>query len=336
MNDNYQIVLNKIKKNYKNTEFLLDVYLENYRNTYLYIRIDYYKKQKVYRLSWLDLAFYNDNFDEIVSYEYLPIEAVNYLKEIISKIKVDNTNTYNGEYTVTINSDILTSDNTKFNYSFNRYIDRKNKYLFDAMATIFNNLPRKLGVFMDEMGASIIGTNHIYKNTFVFDLFKDEITDIANDEIITRGKKYVSDGKVFFLEKIANKYYAIVGGTNLYATVIEYDEEKKETTVSCTCPCDSCCKHIIATILAIREGKFHSFYKISNKMDDMPLLDRVMNFNYLLTIGIDDNNENYIVIEDDQIKILPVIVNGKSNWFILEDDKKETLTKRLNDIEKNL
>ena len=65
MTDNYHKVLDSIKKNYKNTEFLLDIYLSDYHDNYIYIRLDYYKKSKSYKLSWLDLKAYNNNFESI-------------------------------------------------------------------------------------------------------------------------------------------------------------------------------------------------------------------------------------------------------------------------------
>ena len=68
----------------------------------------------------------------------------------------------------------------------------------------------------------------------------------------------------------------------------------------------------------------------------MPLIDRIMNFNFMLTIGIDDQGVNYLVIEDGLIKVLPVInKEGISEWKVLEDDNKNSLSKRLKEILKN-
>ena len=68
MNDKYQKLLTKVKKNYKNTNLFCDIYLENYHNFYLYIRLDYYKKLKCYRLSWIDLVHLEKyNFDSLLT-----------------------------------------------------------------------------------------------------------------------------------------------------------------------------------------------------------------------------------------------------------------------------
>ena len=58
-----------------------------------------------------------------------------------------------------------------------------------------------------------------------------------------------------------------------------------------------------------------------------------MNFNFFLCIGIDDQGINYLVIQDDIIKLLPILnSSGKSEWQILEDDESDTLTIRLKEI----
>ena len=65
----------------------------------------------------------------------------------------------------------------------------------------------------------------------------------------------------------------------------------------------------------------------------MPLIDRIMNFNFILTIGIDDQGVNYLVIEDGLIKVLPIRnKDGISEWKVLEDDSKNSLSKRLKEI----
>ncbi len=335
MTDNYHKVLDSIKKNYKNTEFLLDIYLSDYHDNYIYIRLDYYKKSKSYKLSWLDLKAYNNNFESIVSYEWIPIDNINFLKEIISKIPESQSNIeLNDKYLVTLNSNLEISNGEKFNLSFNRFIPTNNTIYLDTFITIFNNLPKKLAGLMDELMAGFVGkiNKYEYNDPFAFDLFNDDLATIFDEEIINRGKSYCEEGRVLFLEKVGDSYYSVVGGKSLYVIIIKYNDKDKIMQVYCTCPCEFYCKHIYATIVSIRNKKFRKFYKITSN-NDIPLLDKVMNFQYLLTIGIDDANMHYIVIENGELRLLPVLDNeGKSNWVVLEDDKKNTLTNRLNKI----
>ena len=335
MDNNKKLTL--IKKLYKNTDMLFDLYLENYHNFYIYIRLDYYKKLKSYKLSWIDLAnISNKDIANTISYEYIPLGIIGELEQIAKNIKINKYEKITkDEYKVTINNNLF---NNKFTFIFNRYIPKELNILFNLLVVIFDNLPRKLNSFLEELGAEIIGNTKKYEYTeeFDFDLFNDDIDKLFDYQVIERGKEYHKEGRVFFLEKIKDRYFAVVGGKNiLYVVIIKYDEENKKTSVYCSCPCEYYCKHIYAVILAIRNNQLRKFYKITHNSDDLNLLDRVMNFNFLLTIGIDDQGNNYLVIEDGQLKLLPVLNNnGKSEWIVLEDDEKETLTKRLNDIVK--
>lgn len=326
-------MIDKVKKQYKNTELLLDLFIEKYHNVNIYVRIDYYKKEKCYKLSWIDLSHIKgNNIASVISYEYIPDGMIEHIKNLLINIKINNKEDINDEYKVTLCSYLKEN---KFNISFNRYIPKELSQIFSLFVIIFDNLPRKLNGFLQEIEAIIMGNKNRfeYEDPLEFDLFNDEINKIFDYQICERGEEYFKENRVFFLEKIADKYFAVVGGKGLYVVIIEYDEEKKITRVHCSCPCDFRCKHIYAVIKAIRENKFHKFYKISHMNSDMELLDRIMNFNFLLTIGIDDQNNNYLIIEDGLLKLLPVVNNkGKSEWIILEDDENNSLSKRLESI----
>ncbi len=331
--DSYHKLLEKVKASYKHTSMLYDIYLENYRGYYIYIRLDYYKKANCYKLSWIDLAnVLNNKFEDVICYEYIPmylIEQINPILKNLEEIKYDEK--LNDKNIVRFNSDNLS-------VAFNKYIPLELKCLFDVFIFTFNNLPKRTEEFIQEMIALITGnkSKYEYREGFDFDLFNDKLEDVVDYQIVERGENYYKEGRVIFLEKVGDRYFSVVGGTQLYVVIIRYDEGTKKTYVYCSCPCEYICKHIYAVILAIRNNKFKKFYKITHKEDDMPLIDRIMNFNFMLTIGIDDQGVNYLVIEDGLIKVLPVInKEGISEWKVLEDDNKNSLSKRLKEILKN-
>ena len=327
-------MIDKIKKHYKNTEMLLDIYIKNYHDVNIYIRLDYYKKENCYKLSWLDLAHIKgNNIPNVISYEYIPEGVIKHIEKLIIDINLDNYKNEEVEKNlVIVNSEFKYN---KFRLSFDRYIPRELNQLFNLFVVIFDNLPRKLNPFLQEMGAKIIGnqSKYEYEEAFKFDLFNDDIDKVFDKEVSQKGNDYYEENRVLFLEKVGDKYFGVVGGKSLYVVIINYNEKEKETNVYCSCPCEFKCKHIYAVILALRNNNFHKFYKITHKNNDMPMLDRIMNFNFLLTIGIDDQNNNYLIIEDGLLKLLPVINSqGKSEWIIIEDDDKNTLSKRLESI----
>ena len=336
MNEQCLKKVSLIKKKYKHTDLLLEMTILNYHQDNIYIRLDYYKKLKSYKFSWIDLDDYNGNFESLISYEYVPSGLVDRLTEVISKIPVQEKEIpLNDTFMVTIDSNIKIHDGSNFKLAFNRYMPTTNRAYLDVMSLIFSSLPKKLNGFGEEMVALFFGTRkkYEYQEETAFDLFNDNLEKLFEYQILERGKEYHSEGRIFFLEKIGDNYIAVVGGSNLYATIIKYNEQAKTITVSCSCPCEYMCKHICAIILAIRNNQYRKFYKITRKNEQMSMLDRIMNFNFLLSIGIDDQGINYLVIEDGQIKLLPIKNSqGYSEWSILEDDESETLTKRLKEI----
>ena len=325
----YNKIINNLKKKYKNNKLLLEIFLENYHDFNIYIRLDYYKKDKLYALSWINLD--RSNLEKNISYEYLePID--------IEKIEnfINNLNSYeyieNDKNIVTINNYF---NDSQVCYKFNRYVPKELGNLFNVLVVVFDNLPLKLNGILQELAAKIVGnTNRFeYKEPIKFDLFLDPLNILFTNDTMDRGNEYFNQGRVFFLEKISDTYYSVVGGKELYVITIKYKENEKEMQVYCSCPCEHLCAHIYAVILAIRNKVEIPFYKITHKEENINLLEKIMNFNFFLCIGIDDDKTNYLVIQDGIIKILPIINElGDSEWQILEDDKQETLTKKLNEI----
>ena len=99
--------------------------------------------------------------------------------------------------------------------------------------------------------------------------------------------------------------------------------------VYCSCPCEFYCKHMYAVILAIRKNEFNRFYKIMYKNPDKSLLERVMEFNYFLCLGVLEQNLE-IINNYGELELVPILdINNKYNWEILEDSEDEKLTKQI-------
>jgi hypothetical protein len=86
------------------------------------------------------------------------------------------------------------------------------------------------------------------------DNFEDEI----DRTILARGRAYYYAGDVIALEEVdTGVWEAIVRGSEKYEVVVEIDEEGDITHTECDCPYDwgGPCKHIVATLFAIRDGE---------------------------------------------------------------------------------
>ena len=323
-----------IKKHYQKNKLILDLQLYYYDGYNIYIRIDYIKKLKIYRLSWFDLddlSYYS--IFQINSYTYLTKDMVDSIIEFLRNKDGDNED-------IDLEDDqvILKVYPNNCTYTFSKYIPKNWAFLTKIFIMIFNNMPRNYQEILFKLHALLMNdvTRYEYKKEFNFDLFNDDINKIFALQIIERGKNYYEENKVKFLEKIdEERFFAVVEGTDNYLVVIKYNDENKKMQVYCSCPCEFYCKHIYAVILAIRNSNFKRFYKIYYKNPNVSLMERVANYDYQLCMGIIE--KNFLIVNNDgEIELIPIFdSNGKCNWQVLEDDEDMSLTRLLQDIIRN-
>ena len=323
-----------IKKHYQKNKLILDLQLYYYDGYNIYIRIDYIKKLKIYRLSWFDLddlSYYS--IEQIESYTYLTKDMIDSIIDFLKNKEGDNDDIKLEEDQV-----ILKVYPNNLTYTFNKYIPKNWAFLARIFIMIFNNMPRNYQELLFKLHAELMNdvTRYEYKKEFNFDLFNDDINKIFAFQIIERGKNYYEENKVKFLEKIdEERFFAVVEGTDNYLVVIKYNDENKKMQVYCSCPCEFYCKHIYAVILAIRNSNFKRFYKIYYKNPNVSLMERVANYDYQLCMGIIE--KNFLIVNNDgEIELIPIFdSNGKCNWQVLEDDEDMSLTRLLQDIIRN-
>ena len=321
--------INNIKKHLKKSKLLLEIYLLNYETYNIYIRIDYLKKLDVYKISWFDLEIINNNIEKYIGSEYISKKEI---KEIITILenKDNNFHEEQDKNKVVFNAYI----NEGYHYQFTRFIHKNLSFLSEIFVIIFNNLPKKLDSFLYELHAELMNTRsrYEYNDSIIFDLYNDDLNRVFYKKIIERAEQYYNDGQVKFLEKIEDKYYAIVSGTEKYLTVIKYNEDTKEMLVYCTCPCKFYCKHLYAIIKAIRNNKEHKFYKVLyiNKKEN--LLENIINTKYLLCSGLEEDCLE-IINKYGEIELVPLLDEDNNiNFKILEEDKERTLSKEIQKI----
>lgn len=67
-----------IRKYFRKDKMFLELILFNYSGYYIYVRIDYLKKTKSYKLSWFDLdKVLDNNIDKYSSFEYMEDNIIN-------------------------------------------------------------------------------------------------------------------------------------------------------------------------------------------------------------------------------------------------------------------
>jgi len=304
---------------------ILDAFIFNVENLSLYIRVDYIKKNATYRVSWVNISAMNSNDVKYwVNTNLIYPSKVDALKNIMldnidadELIDDDNINSL-----VTINTYLGTYYKT---YKFKRYIPLSHEFLADALLIIFDNMPKYMfsmfQIFIEKL------VNPEINALFAFDMNKDNIDDLFDTNTIKLGHKYIDDDKIMFIEQKNNITYSVVRDESDHLVTINYDDNKKEIEMSCTCESNHFCKHMYAALLASKDNMEKRFYKISFIDENQSMVENIQKFNYLLCSGIIDD---YLIIVDiNKFTFLPILDNGKMRFKIIEDDENHSLEKKI-------
>lgn len=328
-----------IRKYFRKDKMFLELILFNYSGYYIYVRIDYLKKTKSYKLSWFDLdKVLDNNIDKYSSFEYMEDNIINDISFIFNNYDCDleEKRSLNDEDLVTLKANIKTKVNKMIDVEFNRYLPRDLRVLDSLFIIIFRYLPKRLDSFLEEIFASIYNNStYDYRREIDLDLFNDDIDDIFSYNITKRGLDYYENDKVLYLEKVDDRYFGVVLGNEKYVTVIRYNEEKKKLSVYCSCPCDFYCKHIYAVILSLRNNKFKRFCKVMFKDKDKNILERVMEYDYFLCLDVVGEFLE-IINNDGELEFVPIFdEEGNERFDILEDTEVLLITNKVKEALEN-
>ncbi len=326
-----------IRKYFRKDKMFLELILFNYSGYYIYVRIDYLKKTKSYKLSWFDLdKVLDNNIDKYSSFEYMEDNIINDISFIFNNYDCDleEKRSLNDEDLVTLKANIKTKVNKMIDVEFNRYLPRDLRVLDSLFIIIFRYLPKRLDSFLEEIFASIYNNStYDYRREIDFDLFNDDIDDIFSYNITKRGLDYYENDKVLYLEKVDDRYFGVVLGNEKYVTVIRYNEEKKKLSVYCSCPCDFYCKHIYAVILSIRNNELKRFCKVMFKDKSKNLLERMLDYDYFLCLNVVDDKYLEIINNKGDIELVPIFDSeGMEQFDILEDTDEFLITNKIRKI----
>lgn len=306
----------------------METLLENYNNRNIYLRIDYYKKERVYKLSYIDLnAIESTNIETWINSCLIEPDTVYYIEDIMNKQKIDNNMVKDSNYRVCFNFYLKNF----IHIEFNRFLPKELYFLVDVLILMFNNCPKKIEGFFYEMVAYISGNANrfTYNDEIAFNLKKSNIDKLFTKEEIVKGQKYYEEGTVKFLEKIEEKYFALVKGIEDFVIIIQEIEKDKKIKVYCSCPSEAYCKHLYAVLTAIRNNDFKPFYKVIYEERKTPILDRLMDFKFYLCTGIEREGLK-IINKDGNIEVVPAIdINNNCSFKVIEDDDDMTLSKKL-------
>ena len=143
--------------------------------------------------------------------------------------------------------------------------------------------------------------------------------------MIFRGQRIYEMGGVSYLEKIENKYVAVVN--DYKSSVVEFRKVDEEFTLfTCNCSKNILCEHICATLIALRNNKFNNFYKVKYVGAGVSLFEKVIDGSFYLCYGV-ENDKLLIISIDGNILKVPIMDKGKCVFEVLEDDDDCSLSK---------
>ena len=305
------------------------IILKSYNHNNLYIRFDYVNKIKAYRIIWFDLLYidlkhldYYENSQLVTSY------LANKMVDLLIKIKLDSS--------TILDSTILDDRVEIYNqidekkeprkYVFDRYLPLEWKELINPLALIFTYLPRSMELILNEIFAKFDKQTEYYnsKKPVKIDLSKDEYDHLFRKDVISTGKKIAN--RVEFLEKIDNKYIAVVDNKLLTLVIIEKVTDGFYSLFSSNNK-PFLDENIYAVLTAIRKKEFKNFYKVKYiDKRSKNLLDEVRKGEYYCCCGIEDNGM-LLLSSDGSILKVPFIENGKLVFEVIEDDDNLSLSK---------
>lgn len=223
-------------------------------------------------------------------------------------------------------------DSKKFtSYVFDRFLPLEWKCLVDPLAIIFSYLPRSMECFLNEMFAKLDGVEESfnYVKPVKFDILNDDVKDIFKPAIIARGNKYYLDNKVVFLEKVNDKYLAIVEGEFPYLVILHLIDDD-HVVMWCNCKHKGYCKHSYAALLALRNNKVKPFYKVKYLANpNETLLEKVVDGGFNLCFGVEEDNL-LLISNDGGIIAEPILKDGRVMFEVLEDDDELSLSDYIN------
>lgn len=316
----------------KGHELCMSIYLNNYNNNNIYVRLDYVDKLSVYKIVWVDLNFFDEShIEDYINSQMMTKFLATKLVAKLTKEEYENRYDFNDDI-IGDRVEILTYFKNPHEYIFDRFLPLGWDFLIDPLAMVFSYLPRGMEIFLNEIFGKFdhLEENYNYLKPVKFDLLNDDFSKLFKPQIIERGEKYFTSGKVSFLEKIENKYIAIVDGTNPYVVVIDLVDDE-HILVWCNCKYNTFCKHIYAVIRAIREEKFNSFYKVRYVGKAETLLEKVTIGNFYLCFGVEDN-KLLLVTAEGNVFPANIMHKNKCVFEVIEDDDDCSLSKYIEEV----
>lgn len=312
MEERINLIEKYLKK--KKEKKIMNLIIRDYDQSNFYIALVYNQKIEKYKVVFIPLDVVQDEYlDDYVCYQFMKVQLANFIIDNIrefSYLFVDKENRGRknpdmDNYSIEIN---LYEDKKEHKLTATKYIPRDWMFLYEIIVLLFEHMPHIVNELCVELLAILNNSQVVeYQLSYNFDLYNGDFKEIFSDQTIEEGERLFDNKQVKFLEKVNDKYFAVV---KEHIVIVEYNERKKILNLYCDCGCTTHRSHIYAVLLNIINNKFRSFYKV--KFDDF-----TGKTAYYLCYGID--GDNIKVIHGSKEKLLEIDLFDQQRIQIMED-----------------
>lgn len=333
-NKNIFYKINEFLKKEKH-EMVMSIFLENYNNNTFYIRFDYCPKQNIFKVIWFDFnRLKNNSFKDYINVQEVPLFIGNKLIDLMDAGEYESGYILNDKIKDDKVEIISCVKEDVYEFVFQRFLPLEWKILIDPIVVIFSYMPRYMEAILDEIFASFDKREEAYNilKPIKFDLMKDSLKNIFRESVIEKGLRFYKNGYVTFLEKVKDKYVGIVEGKVPHVVILNQVDEDFSFLW-----CHDCnkhyCEHIVAALLALRDGKLNNFYKVAYKFDKQSILDKIYNPNYNLCFGV-QGDDLLLISSETSVVNIPIVKNNEVMFDVIEDDDECSLSKLIDSYKK--
>lgn len=324
-------IFEKINKHLykKGHELVMSLLFDEYNANQIYVRVDYLPKLSVYKVVWVDLNFIDEkNLEHYINMQMMTKFMADRLINIMLDSKYES-GIFEKEGIIGDRVEIISYlKEDRYDFVFDRFLPLEWKFLIDPLVIIFSYLPKGMECILNEIFGKFDGLEEMYdfSKPFKFSLKKDSLEKIFKKPVLDHADVIIEDERISFLEKVKDKYIAIVEGKTPVSVVVR-ELEGDYIRLSCSCEEKGACYHVAAVMQAIKnKKKYNNFYKVK-LIDDgnENLLDKITNAAIFLCFGIVEDrllmvSEHGVIFEE------PICINGKVRFEVIEDDDEMSLS----------
>lgn len=283
---------------------VVEVIIKDYNAANFYISLVFNSRIDKFKVVFIPLDIMDSKkVEDYACYQFVQIQLVNYILETISESKMkylddsfrDRKNKNIDSYYIEINTHVEGED---FKFKTTQYIPKEWMFFYEIICLLFQHAPNIVSELGRDLLAVLNNTTEMieYKSSLHFDLFNDDIDKLFKEKYNVS----CEEEEISFLEKINNRYYAIVDD---HIVIVDYNCGKKILNLYCDCSDTTPGSHIYSVLKAIVAGKSSKFYKLIVGEDKDNFIDDTGKFKFYLCYGVTSNGVK--VIQRTKPEILP-------------------------------